>query len=146
MMHGKSIFIDTNVLIYATNENSSEQKTALRAIKELLESDSQIHISNQILREYLVVVTRNNIHYLKQAISNVNLFEDVFLLLDDNPVVRKNLIRVVSDYQVTGKQVHDANIVATMQAYKIKYLLTKNVNDFRRFLNLITIIEPDDFG
>ena len=39
-----------------------------------------------------------------------------------------------------GKQVHDANIVATMQAYGVNRLLTDNTADYVRFSGLITVI------
>jgi hypothetical protein len=44
---------------------------------------------------------------------------------------------------VSGKQIHDANIVATMIAYRIEYLLTHNVVDFERFTSLIHILPLD---
>jgi predicted nucleic acid-binding protein len=40
---------------------------------------------------------------------------------------------------VAGRQVHDANIVATMLANGITRLLTFNVADFRRFAALISV-------
>jgi len=39
-----------------------------------------------------------------------------------------------------GRQVHDANIVATMQVYGITHLLTHNTDDFARFAHLITVV------
>ncbi len=33
-----------------------------------------------------------------------------------------------------------ANIVATMQAYGIRHLLTHNTDDFKRFSGLITVL------
>ena len=39
-----------------------------------------------------------------------------------------------------GKQIHDANIVATMLAYNIPCLLTHNVKDFKRFEGIIEIV------
>jgi hypothetical protein len=39
-----------------------------------------------------------------------------------------------------GAQIHDANIVATMQAYGIQRLLTENVADFARFAGVITLV------
>jgi len=38
-----------------------------------------------------------------------------------------------------GKQVHDANIVATMQAYGIPALLTHNIKDFEQFGEVVRI-------
>jgi hypothetical protein len=36
--------------------------------------------------------------------------------------------------------VHDANIVATMQVYGIRQLLTHNADDFTRFSAFITVV------
>ena len=43
---------------------------------------------------------------------------------------------------VGGKQVHDANIVATMLARGVTRLLTFNAADFRRFEPLVELIAP----
>jgi hypothetical protein len=51
------------------------------------------------------------------------------------------LIALMGKFQIGGKQVHDANIVATMLAYGVPCLLTHNVKDFRRFGQLVTIEE-----
>lgn len=45
---------------------------------------------------------------------------------------------------IGGKQVHDANIVATMQAVSIMHLFTLNVSDFKRFQGIITLLTLDD--
>ena len=41
-----------------------------------------------------------------------------------------------------GKQVHDANIVATMLAHGERRLLTFNGADFRRFEPMIEVVAP----
>ena len=41
-----------------------------------------------------------------------------------------------------GKQVHDANIVATMLAHGETRLLTFNTADFRRLVPLIEVVAP----
>jgi predicted nucleic acid-binding protein len=38
------------------------------------------------------------------------------------------------------RQVHDANVVATMQAFGIARLLTDNIVDFNRFGSLIVVL------
>ena len=40
-----------------------------------------------------------------------------------------------------GKQVHDANIVATMIAYDVRTLLTYNLDDYKRFSGFIEIAD-----
>ena len=45
-------------------------------------------------------------------------------------------------YSFAGRQVHDANIVATMLAHGENRLLTFNGADFRRFVRLIEVVPP----
>ena len=59
---------------------------------------------------------------------------------DETAVVRDTLLELLQQYPTQGKQVHDANIVATMLAYKIDTLLTLNVADLKRFGDKIKII------
>ena len=62
---------------------------------------------------------------------------------DDTPAVTAHLCDLLRDYPTRGKQIHDANIVATMLANNIDTLLTLNVADFQRFEDQITILTPD---
>ena len=52
--------------------------------------------------------------------------------------------RLVREAEVSGVQVHDARLVAWMQAYDINYILTLNPEDFRRYQKLyrLTIHTP----
>ena len=50
-----------------------------------------------------------------------------------------HLIQVLTTHRAVGRQVHDANIVATMLDCGVRRLLTFNVTDFRRFTPLINI-------
>ena len=49
---------------------------------------------------------------------------------------------VDTSFAFGGKQVHDANIVATMIAHGETRLLTFNESDFRRFGSLIEVVVP----
>ncbi|MCP3668304.1 MAG: type II toxin-antitoxin system VapC family toxin [Gammaproteobacteria bacterium] len=60
-------------------------------------------------------------------------------MADDTTAVTEQLIGLLRDHKIGGKQVHDANIVATMQAYDIPCLLTHNIKDFERFGEVIKI-------
>jgi hypothetical protein len=59
---------------------------------------------------------------------------------DEGPVVTERLLALLAAVSVGGAQVHDANIVATMQVYGIRQLLTHNVDDFTRFSAFITVV------
>jgi hypothetical protein len=55
--------------------------------------------------------------------------------------VLHELLLLVARRGVRGKQVHDANVVATMMANRVARLATLNLSDFRRYEDLIAL-EP----
>jgi predicted nucleic acid-binding protein len=101
-------------------------------------------VSRQVLREYLAVLTRPQTFSQPQPAAlvaeRIRFFMTHFHVADENDTVAENLLNLLIALDVKGKQVHDANIVATMQAYGLTQLLTHNVGDFQRFAHLITII------
>jgi len=72
-----------------------------------------------------------------QAIRN---FEEDFIVLNEGAEVTKKLLELTEKVSVSGKQIHDANIAATMLVNGITELLTHNVSDFKRFTPGLTII------
>jgi predicted nucleic acid-binding protein len=63
-------------------------------------------------------------------------------VLEDGPEVAARLVELCETVQLAGRQVHDANIVATMLAHGEDRLLTMNRSDFQRFEPRIEIVEP----
>lgn len=104
-------------------------------------------ISRQVLREYLAVMTRPQSWggqpvTVVEAMSAVERFEDQFRVWEDGPNVWKELATLSRQIDFGGKQVHDANIVATMLAYNEQVLLTFNAAHFRRFTPFIEVVAP----
>lgn len=73
------------------------------------------------------------------VLEQVDQFIERFQVADDTAAVTGQLVKLMGEFPVGGKQVHDANIVATMQAYGIPALLTHNTKDFERFGEVIRI-------
>ena len=67
------------------------------------------------------------------------LFQDHFEIADDTNAVTSQLMQLMADTPIGGKQVHDANIVVTMLAHGIPALLTHNGKDFERFTDRIAV-------
>jgi predicted nucleic acid-binding protein len=65
-----------------------------------------------------------------------------FTVFEDGPSVWENLVELGLRYSFAGRQVHDANVVATMMAHGESRLLTFNLGDFERFSDLIEVIAP----
>jgi predicted nucleic acid-binding protein len=98
----------------------------------------------QILREYLVVLTRGDIFEkrltVEEAVDELETILPDFVLLDETAETAHYLRNLIQRYQVSGKAIHDANIVAAMLVNGITRLMTYNSDDFRRFQEIA--IEP----
>ena len=73
-------------------------------------------------------------------VADVQRFERTFRIVEDDAAVTGRLLNLVSGFNVIGRQIHDANIVATMLEHGIPNLLTDNIADFNRFAGLITVV------
>ena len=72
-------------------------------------------------------------------LSAAQEYERAFCFAEDQDVVTQQLFLLLDQIPTGGKQVHDANIVATMLAYGIPRLVTYNLEDFRRFSGLVDV-------
>jgi len=142
------IFVDTNVLIRMHVESAPDHQTIQEVIKRLIEDDYELWISRQVLREYSSVLTREQTYTKLIAppliAAQIRLFEARYRVADENAQVTAGLCNLMDTILMGGKQIHDANIVATMQVYGILRLLTLNPVDFNRFAKYITIVTPAD--
>lgn len=142
-MDDEAIFIDTNILIYATNDESPFQAQSLGLINRMMKDGRACVISPQIIREYLVVFTREllpNDPARAAALSNIEKFLEVFTLLEENQQTVARLTALVADGKSGGKQIHDANIVAVMLVHGVKRIATHNLDDFRPYTQWIDIM------
>lgn len=73
----------------------------------------------------------------------LNRLLDSFTILDDPPEARTLWRKLVVTHEVKGVQVHDARLVAAMNARGLTHILTYNGRDFKRYPAL-TILTPAD--
>jgi predicted nucleic acid-binding protein len=137
-------FIDTNILIFANLPTHPFNGAAKGKLLALAATGAEIWVSRQVLREYLAGMTRPRTFTgsttMTALVADVQHFERTFHVAEDNAAVTATLLALVSGIPVIGRQIHDANIVATMQEYGIQNLLTDNIADFARFGHLITVV------
>ena len=138
------VFLDTNILVFATMVNAPLHTAALQKMQALQQSGAELWVSRQILRELLAAATRPQSFSqplpMATAAADVARFQAALKIAEDGPGVMANLLSLCQTVSLAGKQVHDANIVATMQAHSIAKLLTHNIADFVRFQHLITVL------
>jgi predicted nucleic acid-binding protein len=139
----EAVFVDTSILVYATVVSAPWHAEAKDALTDLRKHGVSLWISRQILREYAAVVTRPQTFSLPlsaQAVAmDIQNFTTQFLVADESAAVTSQLVQLIQLVAVGGKQIHDANIVATMLVHGVPQLLTHNVDDFARYSAFITV-------
>src|SRR5699024_8228052 len=132
------VVLDTNVLLAATDEGRAEHQRALAVLNDWPGRGATLYASGQILREYLAVATRPVEHNglglsRPDATANVRAVRGRIRLLAENDKVSDRLLELVNEIACAGKQVHDANVVATMLVHGVDAIVTLNTDDFARF-------------
>lgn len=145
---GDRVFLDTNILVCANIAEAPFHHAALKAIETHEQAGASLWVSRQVLREYLAVLTRPKTFIQPIPADTLSIqvrsFADRFHVTEDSVHVTERLLALMEQFPIGGKQIHDANIVATMQVYDIKRLVTHNMRDFDRFSSLITILPLEE--
>jgi predicted nucleic acid-binding protein len=96
--------------------------------------------------EFWAVATRplvnNGLGMIAPLIAaEVRGLRNLFRLLEGAPGIADEWERLVTTHGVSGKQAHDAHLVAAMRVHRISRILTFNGKDFERY-GVIEIVEP----
>ncbi|MCC5839645.1 MAG: type II toxin-antitoxin system VapC family toxin [Opitutales bacterium] len=135
-------FVDTNVLLSATDKDRAHHAEALAFLDEGMAGRLSLYVNGQVLREYLVVATRpqaaNGLEMeTADALANLRHFRKCLALLAEDGETASCLAALVDQHALVGKRIHDANIVATMRQTGLRRLKTFNPDDFRPFAHLL---------
>ena len=133
------VFLDTNILVYASVDASPFYQAARAAITAYEASQTLLWISRQVLREYLATLARPHVGIpITELTAAVRQFEVRFQMAEDGPLVTAQLLTLLE--QGYSTQVHDTNIVATMQTVGVGRILTNNPDDFTPFASFVTVL------
>ena len=138
--------VDTNILLRLVQKNSPMHLDTQRAILTLKKQGNFLCIIPQNIIEFWAVATRpldkNGLGLsINQAEEESEKLKKIFILELDTPQIFTEWESLVIKYQVMGKQVHDARLAAAMVTHNITHLLTFNVEDFKRFSDIV-VVDP----
>ena len=142
-----SVLLDTNVLLRVVNKNDPLRPVSLAAIRTLRTRKEPLYYTPQVLAEFWSVCTRPASARGGFGLSPVEterrakIIEHYLDLLPDNLATYLEWRGLVVAHTVSGAAVHDARLVASMQAYSVTHLVTFNVGDFRRYQD-ISVVTP----
>lgn len=142
----EAVFLDTNVLLTAATPARQHHRAALEVLNDWPARGLRLCISSQVVREWMVVATRppevNGLGLsVVDALFNARAFLSRLHLLEETPRALDRMLALVENTQAAGKQIHDAQIVATALEHGVSKLLTANVGDFTRFGAKIEVVD-----
>lgn len=137
---------DTNLLLRIADAASAQHFTATQALARLLGKGDEVYLTPQNFIEFWAVATRpipangfgwNN----ERTAQEVAELLERFPLLPDGPEIFTRWLDLMRQLPVHGKRVHDARLVAVLQAHGIEHLITFNTSDFAAFRS-ISLVDP----
>jgi predicted nucleic acid-binding protein len=139
-----AVLLDTNILLRSVQPHHPPYAPATSAVAALRT------VAVQNLVEFWAVATRSpNDNGLglsfSEAANELAVAKRLFQVLPESPQILPEWERLVLECQVTGKNAHDARLVAVMNLNKIKKILTFNIGDFKRFRE-VQVLDPRSFG
>jgi predicted nucleic acid-binding protein len=132
-----AVLLDTNILLRLAQPHHPNAPVAARVLRALRAGNETLHITQQNIVDYWAVATRpieaNGLGFsTEQAAAEVDVLKRLFVLLPELPL-QDAWERLVADYRVSGKNAHDARLVAAMMVHGIESILTFNAQDFLRY-------------
>jgi predicted nucleic acid-binding protein len=133
--------VDTNVLLRALANPNAHKLAARNAIETLLQRNADLCVTPQNLIEFWGVCTRpakqNGLGKSIAITDRYCRFAESFLtVLPEGPGIFSTWRSLVVHYGISGKQVHDARIVAAMITNGVPRLLTFDTGDFSRYTEI----------
>jgi predicted nucleic acid-binding protein len=142
-----SVLIDTNVLLRRTQPDHPSHAVAVESVSRLLLTGEPVYFTLQNIAEFWNVATRpaanNGLGFsIAMTLSEVEKIERFLTVLPESPATYGEWKRLVVMHSVLGSKVHDTKLVAVMNVYGVRKILTFNTDDFTRYE--IEAVNPTD--
>jgi predicted nucleic acid-binding protein len=141
-----SYLADTNLLLRLADPDSKQHAVATQALAQLLSQGDEVYLTPQNFIEFWAVATRpveaNGFGWTSERTAKeVADLQERFPVLPDSPEVFTRWLDLVQRFPIQGKRVHDARLVAVLQAHGVEHLITFNAPDFATF-SFLSLIDP----
>lgn len=146
-----AVLVDTNILLRSVQPHHPQYAAVERAFSLLRSRNETLHVTVQNFVEFWAVATRptGNTNGLgmstEAAMRELMVLMDLFPLLPESISLFDEWRRLVAQYNVSGKNAHDARLVAAMRTQGIARILTFNIQDFVRYKG-IEALHPEAIG
>jgi toxin-antitoxin system PIN domain toxin len=137
-------FLDTNILIYATDSSSDLHAPCRELCSRAAQGDALLFVSPQILSEFVAVVTNpslvTNTMSPRDAYAQAEAFTKDFDIIVPSKQIFSRVLSLLRETGVSGKRVHDVMHAATMLENGVTRIYTYDTG-FRR-IPQVTVETP----
>ena len=143
-----SCLADTNVLLRYVQQDHEMHSVAVASLDFLLRSGETVVIVPQNITEFWNVCTRPSDHNglgltPSDTDKKISKLESLLTLLPESPEIYPEWRRLVVTHSVFRVRVYNARLVASMNVYHVKDIVTFNVEDYLRYPE-IRVLHPAD--
>ena len=134
--------VDTGVLLRLFDRSDPQHGVIRSLLRSLRVAGHTLFACPQNIAEFWNVSTRPASarggfgHSVEVTERRVAFIERYGSILPDTPVTYAEWRKLVVDHQVCGVSVHDARLVAAMNANGISTIIALNTSDFARYRNI----------
>ena len=142
--------LDTNILLYAANEDAPEHGICIAFLKKVIENPNDWVVADQVYIELYRALrsprVMSNPLSASQAAGHISLLRDGLGIMHCGYTQEcwGRLLACLQAEDFPYRRTHDAVIAATLLAYGVKTFYTRNTKDFESagFLHVINPVDP----
>ena len=127
------MLIDTNILIYSINLDSTKHKQAKKFLNDNI---GELEITHQNVLEAIRVITHKKFSHpmsLKKALNAVLPMVKSYSMISPNQNTIYLTLELIKNYELNGNRIFDAYLAATALSNGITVIATDNTRDFKKF-------------
>ena len=143
------VLLDSNILIYAEQAEDAHHETAKSLRDRALTGEIKACISPQVLSEFFAIVTNprrvSTPLTVERALENIRKYNQSKKLVKIFPGsnIINRMIALLEACPVSGADIHDLYLAATMLENDVSHIYTYNVADFAR-ISEIEVLDPKE--
>jgi predicted nucleic acid-binding protein len=148
MVSFSACLVDTNVLARSIRRADPSFELVSNSLRKLVSERVRLKYTHQNIANSETLMTRpvaSNELALShdRALCEVHEIQSNVALLPDSKAAFHEWLRIVARYEVSGVQVRDARLAASMYVHRVPHILMLNVSDFSRFEGLVPVHPKD---
>lgn len=145
------ILLDTNILVYADQEEEAHHPVAKALRDRGQRGEIPVCIAPQVLSEFFAIVTRTGKHRASRPLSPAEAAEEIQKYLDaehihkiyPTPATWPTVLSLLEQRPVTGQDIHDLHLAATMLSNGVTEIYTFNTEDFVSIPGIEVLTPPE---